>query len=213
MMGELSKHAEACPVGALHGVTELTISGNEIGDKGIAHIATALRSKNILKKLLIGGETATDKGALSVAAALTANSSKSMEYLELYWSSTHPGSTLRNIGECVSKSTLRILRLEISMPVLVEAPVTEERAKEWLQFVELGGKELILSLENSRLENLHLMLYYETHSYFKDKEYHSNQLDRSRQGLMETLPIVNTTRKQKGLPVLHTIFNYIVYNN
>ena len=28
-----------CPAGALHGVTELNISGNEIGDNGIAHIA------------------------------------------------------------------------------------------------------------------------------------------------------------------------------
>ena len=38
MMGELSKHAEACPAGALHGVTELDIRGNNIGDKDIALI-------------------------------------------------------------------------------------------------------------------------------------------------------------------------------
>ena len=43
MMGELSKHAEACPAGALHGVTELDIYGNYIGDKGIALISTALQ--------------------------------------------------------------------------------------------------------------------------------------------------------------------------
>ena len=151
LMGELSKHAEPCPVGDLHGVTELNISTNTIGDKGIAlistalqtnttmtkldisrcnmsddgaeslarvltvnktlqeldvryndisdtgiaHIATALRTKNTLKKLAIGGETATDEGALSLAAALAAN--YSMEYLNLYWSSTHPDSTLKNI--------------------------------------------------------------------------------------------------------------------
>ena len=128
MMGELSKHAEACPAGALHGVTELNISYNEIGDNGIAHIATALQRNNTLKTLFIGGETTTDEGALSLAAALTANSS--MEYLRLIWSSTHPDSALKNIGECVSKSTLRELELEMNMPS-GEAPVAEERAKEY----------------------------------------------------------------------------------
>ena len=258
MMGELSKHAEPCPAGALHGVTELNISTSTIGDKGIAlistalqtnttmtkldisrcnmsddgaeslarvltvnqtlqvldvryndirdtgiaHIATALRTKNTLKKLAIGGETATDEGALSLAAALTVNSS--MEYLNLYWSSTHPDRTLKNIGECVSKSTLRKLQLELIMPASGEAPATEERAKEWLQCVEVGGKELIQSLVDSHLEDLHLILYYGTSSYFK--EHHSHQLDQSRQALKTTAATVNTTRRQKGLPKIHTIF-------
>ena len=181
----------------------LDVSYNNISDKVMGLITTALGNNNTLKKLSIGGETTTDEGALSLAAALTANSS--MKDLELYWSSTHPHNTLWNIGECVSKSTLRRLRLEMSMPVSAEAPVTEERATDWLQHVELGGKELILSLENSRLEELQLMLYYETHAYFKDKKHHSHQLDRSRQGLMKTVPIVNTTRKEKRLPELDTI--------
>ena len=256
MMGELSKHAEAGPAGALLGVTELNISSNKIGDKGIAlisaalqtnttmtelnisgcnisddgaeslaraltvnktlqelnvscnnisdtgiaHIPTALRTNNTLKKLLIGGGTTTDEGALSLAAALTANSS--MEYLELHWSSTHPDSTLRNIEERVSKSTLRKLSLEMSMPV---SGVTEERAKEWLQSVELGGKELVLSLENSHLKDLYLMLCYKTHSYFE--RHHLRQLDRSRQALKTTVnTIVNTARRDKELPEINTIF-------
>ena len=99
---------------------------------------------------MIGGETATDEGALSLAAALTTNSS--MEYLMLHWSSTHPDSIIKNIGECVSKSTLKILHLEMNMPASGEAPVTEERAKEWLQCVEVGGKELIQSLVDSHLK-------------------------------------------------------------
>ena len=249
MMGELSKHAEACPAGALLGVTELNISGNNIGDKGIAlistalqtnttmtklditkcnmsddgaeslaraltvnkslqeldvrhndisdtgvaHIATALRANNILKKLVI--ESATDEGALSLAvAALTANSS--MEYLYLCWSSTHPDSTLKNIGECVSKSTLRKLQLLMNMPASGEAPVTEERAKEWLQCVEMGGKELIQSLVDSHLEDLRLYL-----TYLND-----HQLKQSRQALEKTAATVNTTRRQKGLPEFHTVF-------
>ena len=259
MMGELSKHAEACPAGALHGVTELNISGNIIGDKGIAlistalqtnttmttlniiacnvsddgaeslaralivnktlqeldvklnkisdtgiaHIATALRTNNTLKILVAGGKTATYEGALSLAAALTTNSS--MEYLKLYWSSTHPDSTIKRIGEHVSKSTLRKLLLEIYMPASGEAPVTEERAKEWLQCVEVGGKELIQSLVDSHLEGLHLILDYHTRSYFK--EHHSHQLDQSRQALKTTAATVNTTRRQKGLPEI------IIYSN
>ena len=258
MMGELSKHAEACPAGALHGVTELNISANIIGDKGIAlistalqtnttmtklnislcsmpndgaeslarvltvnktlqelnvryndisdtgiaHIATVLRTNNTLKKLSISGKTATDEGALSLAAALTVNCS--MEYLMLHWSSTHPDSTLKNIGECVSKSTLRILHLVLIMPASGEAPVTEERAKEWLQCVEMGGKELIQSLADNHLEELHLIRYYDTRSYFE--KHHSHQLDQSRQALKTTAATVNTTRKQKGLPGIHTIF-------
>ena len=261
MMGELSKHAEACPAGALHGVTELDIRGNKIGDKGIvalistalqtnttltnlnigacnmsddgaeslaraltvnktlqeldvsynnvsdtgiAHITTALKTNNTLKELKIGGETATDEGALSLPAALTANSS--MEYVDLYWSSTHPDSTLKNIGECVSKSTLRKLNLVMNMPASGEAPVSEERAKEWLQCVEVGGKELIQSLVDSHLEDLQLILYYHTHSYFE--EHHSHQLDQSRQALETTAATVNTTRRQKGLLEIHTLFYY-----
>ena len=42
-----------------------------------------------------------------LSSALTTN--RSMEYLELDWSCTHPDSTLKEIGECVRKSTLRIL--------------------------------------------------------------------------------------------------------
>ena len=254
-MGELSKQAEACPAGALHGVTELDISGNNIGDKGIAlistalqtdatmtrlnitkcnisddgaeslaraltvlqevyvrhnnisdtgiaHIATALRTNNTLKKLAIGRDSATDEGALSLAAALTAN--RSMEYLTLHWSSTHPDSTLKNIGECASKSTLRELELVVHVPASGEAPVTEERAKEWLQCVEVGGKELIQSLVESHLENLRLKLDYGTRSYFE--EHLSHQLDQSRQALETTAATVNTTRRQKGLPNIHTIF-------
>ena len=255
VMGELSKHAEACPAGALHGVTELNIRGNNIGDKGIAlistalqtnmtmsklnisgcnmsddgaeslaraltvnktlqeldvsynnisdtgiaHIATALRTNNTLKKLAIGGETATDERALSLAAALTTNSS--MEYLELHWSSTHPDSTLKNIEECVSTSTLRKLYLEMNMPASGETPVTEERAKEWLQCVEVGGKELIQSLVDSHLEDLHLILDYDIRSHFK-----KHQLDQSRQALETTAETVNTTRRQKGLLEIHTAF-------
>ena len=252
MMGELSKHAEACPAGALHGATKLIINSNKIGDNGVAHIATALQTNttmtilnisrcdmsdegaeslsralaisrslqtlyvhyndisdsgmthiatalqtnNTLKTLTIGNETTTDEGALSLAAALTANSS--MELLVLYWSSTHPDSTLKKIGECVSKSTLRKLYLVMIMPS-GEAPVAEERANEWLQCVEVGGKELIQSLEDSHLQTLYLALDYTTLSKLR---HHSHQLDQSCKALDATAATVNTARRQKGLPAI-----------
>ena len=97
-----------------------------------------------------------------------------------------------------------MLDLEMNMPASGEAPVTEERAMEWLQSVEVGGKELIQSLVDSHFHNLSLKLFDEIHSYFK--KHHSHQLDQSRQALKTTAATVNTTRRQKGLPEIVTIF-------
>ena len=44
--------------------------------------------------------------------------------------------------------------------------MTEERAKEWLQCVEVGGKELIQYLVDSHLEELDFISNYHT-SYFE----------------------------------------------
>ena len=192
MMGEFSKHAEACPAGALHGVTEMDIRDNKISDYGIAHIATALQTNNTLK---IGGETTTDEGALLLAAALTAKSS--MKHFELTWSSTHPDSTLKKIGECVKKSTLIILELVMNIP-----PVAKQRAKEWLQCVEVGGKELIQSLEDSHLQMLNLDFCYTTYS----KLHQHKKIMQSRQALNATAETVNRARRQKGLPDIYFLF-------
>ena len=73
MMGELSKHAEAFPAGALHGVTELNITFNEIGNKGITHISTALQTNTTMTKLNISRCKMSDDGAESLARALTVN--------------------------------------------------------------------------------------------------------------------------------------------
>ena len=73
MMGELSKHAEACPAGALHGVTELNISGNNIGDKGIALTSASLRTNTTMSRLNISECNMSDDVAESLARALTVN--------------------------------------------------------------------------------------------------------------------------------------------
>ena len=60
------------------------ISFNHIGDIGIAHIAIALQANNTLTSLTLdiyGTYTPTDKAALSLATALTTNTS--MEYVKL----------------------------------------------------------------------------------------------------------------------------------
>ena len=163
----------------------LYVSYNDISDNGIAHIATALRTNNTLESLMIGGRSTTDEGALSLAAALTANTS--MEYLRLYLSFIHLD---KRIGEFICKSTLKNLCLEMIMPSN-EAP---ERVKEWLQCVEVGGKELVQSLENSHLQTLDLLLDFTTRPYFKE-----HQLDQSRQVLDATAATVNTARRQNGL--------------
>ena len=258
MMGELSKHAEACPAGALQGVTELIISDNKIGDNGIAHIATALQTNTTMTELNItqcsisdkGAEslaialavnkslqnlnisdnkigdnglthiataiqtnttlvylclnfdekgTTTDKGALSLAAALTVN--RSMEHLELYWSSIHPDSTLKGIAEYLRTSKLNRLYLTMNMP-LGGARVAEERAKEWLQCVEVGGKELIQSLEDSHhysnLRHLNILLDYQTLTYMENQC--KMIFEQSNEALRATVTAVNTAREHKRLP-------------
>ena len=145
LMGELSKHAEAYRVGVFHGVKCLNINNNKISNNGIAHIATALQTKNTLKTLRVGDKSVTDEGAMLLLSALKTN--RSMEYLELQWSSSHPDSALKEIGECVRKNTPRIVQLHIHRPLsLGEAPTAEqtsetvEQVKEWLQRVEVGER-------------------------------------------------------------------------
>ena len=154
----------------------LYIINNDIGDNGVAYFATAFQTNNTLRALTIGGDNTTDEGALSLAEALEENSS--MESLGLSWSSKCPDSTLEKIGECISKIALTKLYLEMNIPASGETPLTEERAKEWLQRVEEGGEKIIQSLENNNLaiENLYLVINYnKTRLYFKN--HYSHQLE------------------------------------
>ena len=90
MMGELSKHAVEVNKGAVLNIIDNNISAS--------CIASALQ-KTTIKAVRVGGMASTDEGALSLVAALAANSS--LEDLRLYWSSVQPGSTLKRIGEHV----------------------------------------------------------------------------------------------------------------
>ena len=125
---------------------KLYISNNQIVNNGLACIATALQTNYTLKTITVNYKTVTDEGVVLLLSALTTN--RSMENLSLDWSSSHPDSTLKEIGECVTKSTLRTLELYIHRPRSPGETPTVEQVKEWLQCVEVGGKELIQSLEN-----------------------------------------------------------------
>ena len=86
-----------------------------------------------------------------------------------------------------------------------EASVAEERVKEWLQCVEVGGKKLVQSLQDSHLQELDFSIYHTTPLYFI-KHHQLRQLQQSIQALMVTVATVNTARSQKGLPIICTVF-------
>ena len=174
----------------------LNIFNNIIGDKGVAFISTALKTNKTLKVLFVGGSNITDEGALSLAGALP---NSSMEYCRLYWTSTHPDNTLKKISESVRKTrTLRTLYLEMDI-----APEAERRANEWMQRVEVGGKELMQSLEDSHLQELTIDISSRMHMTFA---FAPHQFDLSLQALQATAATVNKARRQKGLPAIHTSF-------
>ena len=252
LMGELSKHAEASRDGVLHGVTELIISGNKIGDNGIASIATTLETNTTMRTLDVCNCDISDVGVKSLAKALTVNRSlhelnmnsnnigdngmiqiatglqtnntlkdisifdneitdngvlslssairnRSMEYLVLGWSSAQPENALKEIGESARRSKLRELQLAIE---LIPYARTVEKAKEWLQCVEVGGKNLIQSQEDSQLQTLNLEIDYIM--YESDIRLYLKQVH---QALKATAATVNTARQEKGLPHIEFYMN------
>ena len=75
------------------------------------------------------------------------------------WTSTNPGTILKKMAECIKRSNLRELKRKILTPQSLDEPrASLEEKIEWLQHVEVGGKEFILSLEDSRLESFPILL-------------------------------------------------------
>ena len=169
---------------------ELNMSSNYIGDNGMIQIATALQTNNTLKDLSIFDNEITDKGVLSLSSAIR---NRSMEHMALHWSSTHPDNTLKEIEESARRSKLKTLMLIQSIPPSYAGTV--EKAKEWLQCVEVGGKNLIQSQEDSQLQTLNLIIHYNMSE--SDIELYVKQVC---QALEATAATVNTARQEKGLP-------------
>ena len=84
-----------------------------------------------------------------------------------------------------------------------EVPVVEERSKEWLQCVEVGGKELIQSLEDSHRSGHFILRFITTTKLRLNLRQQSHQLDQLRQALDAMAATVNTARRQKGLPDIY----------
>ena len=75
---ELCRRGEACPTSVLQGVTELDISGNNIGDDGIACLASVLQVNTTMKILdIFDNNGVAVNGANSLARALLIVHSKS----------------------------------------------------------------------------------------------------------------------------------------
>ena len=131
----------------------------------------------------------TDKAALSLAAAPTTNTS--MMVMKLSWTSTNPDITLKKAAEFIKKSTLRELELDVVTPQPLGKPqVSLEGAREWYWCVEVGGKEFILSLEDSHLESFSI-----THNKRSSVRHLKLQLQKS----LKAAASVNMTRKMNYL--------------
>ena len=135
----------------------LSLSRTNISDTGAAHISTALCVNNSLELLDVGGDTTTDAAVLSLVDALKINTS--LKEMSLQWSSTHPDYTLKLMAAIFKVSNL--IEIVLSLHIAHNAPtVSSEKEVWWYQRVEVGGKELILSMEDSRhLEALHLKFF------------------------------------------------------
>ena len=135
----------------------------------------------------------TDQEVLLLSSAIR---HCSMERLVLNWSCTDPGNTLKEIGESVRRSKLRELRLKLQSQV----KPNEKEVREWAVCVEIGGKDLIQSQENSLLQILTLNIYCINCDI-------KPILGHVRQTLEVTAAAVNTARQQKGLNHIHFFIN------
>ena len=187
---------------------KLKITFNILSDNGKAHIATARQANSTLKSLSLDDDSCieTDKAALSLGAALTTNTS--MKVMRLGWTSTHPDTTLKKMAECIKKSTLKQLTLTIDIPHAFGEPrVSLEEAREWLHRLEVGGKEFILSLEDSCLEMFllaHRTIKDDKQYFMEDSVLHVPYLtSQIKMSFNEAAASVNMTRKMNYLPEIN----------
>ena len=192
--GISSKGAEslATALAASSSLKKLDIRFNKIGDDGITYIVTALQTKNSLNSLKFYDDTATDHGALSLIAALTTNTS--IKHMTLGWSSTDPENTLKKMAKCVRNFTLTDLELVLCMPQPSRKPwVNLVSVDTWYQLALEGGKEFILSLEDSCLKSFQLRT---PSGFSSENELH---ILRTRMFLQPETRSVNSSRNKKKL--------------
>ena len=177
LLGISSEHDEISS--ALESVKTLLVHYNEYSDTGIVYIARALLSNSTIKKLYVGSDSVTDMGIVPLLEILPRL--HSLEELRLYWSLSYPEISLKKIGECVGKSTLK----DLSLLSYSSSLQSEEKVKEWVQSVVVGGNNLILVL--IRLKNV----------------CPDEGIESPCSSLYETVISVNLEREKKSIPALN----------
>ena len=173
----------------------IDLSGTNISDAGAAHISTALRVSNFLEWLAVGGDTTTDAAVLSLVDALKANIS--LKDMALQWSSTCPDYTLKLMAKVFKESNLKRISLSMHMASRVSS---EEEVEEWLQCVKVGGRKLILLMEDNRhLETLDL----EVSSTFLESSSLFAINSETRTSLEAAVASINTVRRDKSYCALN----------
>ena len=192
LLGISTEHSETSSTsGVLESVEILHVEENKYTDTGIGYITSALISNSTIKKLYVGSSSVTDKGLVPLLEVLPRQ--HSLEMLQLHWSLLHPDESLKKIGECVGRSTLKQLELYSYSPTVQ----SEEAVKEWVQTVVVGGNSLIRSLECSHVARFWIYIISVNLSCPIDKDGIPAQL---RSSLQETVTSVNFKRKKKSLP-------------
>ena len=128
LLGISTERAEtSCTSNVLESVETLIVEWNSYTDTRIAYNARALISNNTLKRLRFGDYNITDMGLVPLLEALPRL--HSLEELELYWILSHADKTLKKVGKCVGRSTLKRLEIFPYCPSLL----SDEAVKEWVQ--------------------------------------------------------------------------------
>ena len=119
-----------------------------VGDKGISHVAEALKQNKQLKELWIGDCGMTDKGAASLATSLTVNNSLKLLHMGGYKGAlTEDG--LSTIAHSLAKKSL-FVKLAIppnfgpSTAVYLSRKVNEARKRNGLPPIKIEGEHCML---------------------------------------------------------------------
>ena len=196
LLGMSSEHAETSSTsGVLESVEILVMEDNKYTDTGIGYIARALISNSTIKTLFVGNDSVTDMGLVPLLDVLPR-----LQTLVLYWSLSHPDKSLKKIGECVGRSTLKQLELRPYSPSLQ----SEEAVKEWVQSVVVGGNSLIRSLECSQVARLTVEICFKKISCRIDDDVIKTHLG----SFGKTVTFVNLERKKKSIPALDFDIRY-----
>ena len=194
LLGISNEHSETSTSGVLESVKGLGVHFNKYTDTGIAYIARALISNSITQTLFVGNDSVTDTGLVPLLELLPRL--HSLEMLKLYWSLSHPDESLKKMGECVGRSTLKQLILFPYSPSFQ----SEEAVKEWVQIVVVGGNSLIRSLECSQVVTLWICIYFKNISCSIDED---GILAQVRSSFQETVTSVNLEREKKSICALY----------